>query len=52
MDPGAVFLSPGTAFLFGDVSLRPPSPHQLSPLEDPHQVVDEIFGVAVAVDLL
>ena len=49
MDPGAVFLRFSATLLFGDVSLRSPSPHQLSPLENPHQIVDEELGVAVAV---
>jgi hypothetical protein len=52
MDPGAVFLICGTALLFGDVSLRSPGPYQLTPLENPHQIVHEILGVAVPVDLL
>jgi hypothetical protein len=52
MDPGAILLSLQCAALVGDVALRPPCSHQLTPLEDPHQIVDEVLGVAIAVDLV
>lgn len=52
MDSGAVFLSGGITLLLGDVSLRSPRPRQLPPLENPHQIIHEVLGVAVAVDLV
>jgi hypothetical protein len=46
VDPGPVFLRwfsrPGP----GDVPLGAPGPHQLTPLEDPHQIVHEATGIS------
>jgi hypothetical protein len=52
MESGAVFLSLLGLLEVGDIPLGSPRPHQLPPLEDPHQVVDEILGLAVPVDLV
>ncbi len=52
MESGAVFLRCFAALEFRYVPLGSPGPHQLSSLEDPHQVIHEIFGLAVSVDLM
>src|SRR3954464_2144170 len=52
MDPREIFLSFSSTLTPGKISLSAPRANQLSPLEDPHQVVDEVFRVAIAIDLV